>query len=163
MAIAVHRPVKRRPRHPIHVVVTYHPVLAALAVLLALLLVVFLVSDRPGTVAPSVVQVGESDGISTVMLRTGDTLQVTLEGNISTGFTWEIAGYDEAVIRPVGEQQLVRRGNGLGAGEDVVTRFEAVGAGTTVVRMIYHRQFEEGVAPLKTFEVVVTVEGNAAR
>lgn len=135
--------------------------LAALAVVLALIIIALLVADSPRT--SSVVRVNEVDLGRAVMLRTGDTLQVTLEGNISTGYVWELVQNNPDVLRPMGEQEIVARGSALGAGEQVITRFEAVGAGTVYLSMIYHRQFEENGAPLKTFQLEVIVEGRGPR
>jgi len=46
----------------------------------------------------------------------------------------------------------------MGSGGKVTLQFEAAGTGQTPLKLVYHRPFETGIAPLKTFEVTVTVE-----
>jgi predicted secreted protein len=136
-------------------------VLAALAVVLALIVVALLAADIPRT--SSVVRVNEADLGRSVMLRTGDILQVTLAGNISTGYVWELVQNNPDVLRPMGEQEVVPRSSAPGTGEQVITRFEAVGAGTVYLSMLYRRQFEESGAPRKTFQLEVIVESRPPR
>jgi predicted secreted protein len=38
-----------------------------------------------------------------------------------------------------------------------VFRFEAVEAGETLIELVYHRPWEEGVEPLETFSIQVIV------
>jgi inhibitor of cysteine peptidase len=111
-----------------------------------------------GSSAAKSVTVGEQDANSTVSLRVGDTLEVVLEGNPTTGYQWEKESGDEAILKQAGDLEFKPDSDLPGSGGKVTLRFEAVGTGQTVLRLIYHRSFEPDVPPLETFEVTVTVK-----
>lgn len=102
--------------------------------------------------------IGASDAGKTIGLTAGDTLEVTLEGNPTTGYTWEVASVDTSVLKQVGEPAFTPVSTLVGASGQVTLRFEAVGSGKTTLQLIYHRSWETGVAPLHTYEVTVQVE-----
>src|SRR3989337_973654 len=53
-------------------------------------------------VVPGVVIGEDADG-STARIGVGDTVEIVLTANPSTGFTWEVVGLDETVVRQTGE------------------------------------------------------------
>jgi inhibitor of cysteine peptidase len=93
-----------------------------------------------------------------INLGRGDFLEVTLESNPTTGYRWEVVNIDEVVLRPLGESTFRPSSGEVGAGGTETFRFEAVGEGTSVLGMIYHRSFEEDEEPLDTFTLRVFVE-----
>jgi predicted secreted protein len=105
----------------------------------------------------SLVADGSSNG-QTINLAQGQTLVLRLEGNPTTGFTWQVDEVDEAVLKPEGEPLFQQSGGGLGAGGVQVLFFAAVAPGETPLRLIYSRPFEENVEPAETFEATVAVE-----
>jgi len=111
-----------------------------------------------GPAAPKQLNLSEKDAGSTVQLRAGDTLEVVLEGNPTTGYQWEVGGGDPAVIRQVGEAQFQPDTSAIGSPGKITLRFTAVAAGQTALKLIYHRSFEPNVPPVKTFEVTVVVK-----
>jgi inhibitor of cysteine peptidase len=110
-----------------------------------------------GVWGPDTVQVREQDSGGTVELHRGDRLVVVLEGNPTTGYVWEQVAGDAAVIGSAGEPTFTPESQALGAGGTVSVPFTAVGAGQTTLKLAYHRTFEPGVPPLKTFEVTAVV------
>jgi inhibitor of cysteine peptidase len=93
-----------------------------------------------------------------VQLDKGQTLAVTLEGNPTTGYSWEVAEpLDEQVLRQVGEAEFKAESEALGAGGVQILRFEAVNAGQTTLNLVYHRSWEEGVEPLETYSLQIVV------
>ncbi len=93
-----------------------------------------------------------------MQLKKGQTLVVTLEGNPTTGYSWEAAEpLDEQVLRQVGEAEFKAESEALGAGGVQTLRFEAVKAGTTTLKLVYHRPWEEDVDPLETYSIQVVV------
>ena len=124
------------------------------AIVAALLLNV----GRMGARQPTTVSVSEQNANSNMQLHLGDKLVVTLDGNPTTGYTWEVDSSDQAILKPVGEAQITADTSAKGSGGKVTLQFEAAGAGQTPLKLIYHRPFETGVDPLKTFELTVTVE-----
>ena len=104
------------------------------------------------------VKLSEKDAGRTVQLPAGGTLEVVLEGNPTTGYLWEAAAGDTAIIRQEGEAQFKPDTTALGSPGKMTLRFTGVAAGQTVLKLIYHRPFEKNVPPSKTFEVTVVVK-----
>jgi inhibitor of cysteine peptidase len=93
-----------------------------------------------------------------MQLQKGQTLVVTLEGNPTTGYSWEVAEpLDEQVLRQVGEAEFKAESEAIGAGGVQVLRFEAVNAGKTTLKLVYHRPWEKDVEPLETYSIQVVV------
>ena len=91
-------------------------------------------------------------------LKKGQTLVVTLEGNPTTGYSWEVAGpLDEQVLRQAGEPEFQQESDLVGAGGVQILRFEAVNAGKMTLKLIYHRPWEKDVEPLETYSIQVVV------
>ena len=93
-----------------------------------------------------------------MQLKKGQTLVVTLEGNPTTGYSWEVAGpLDEQVLRQAGEPEFQQESDLVGAGGVQILRFEAVNAGKMTLKLIYHRPWEKDVEPLETYSIQVVV------
>jgi inhibitor of cysteine peptidase len=93
-----------------------------------------------------------------MQLKKGQTLVVTLEGNPTTGYSWEVAEpLDEQVLRQAGEAEFKAESEALGAGGVQILRFEAVNAGQITLKLVYHRPWEKGVEPLETYSLQVVV------
>lgn len=103
----------------------------------------------------------EEDNRGSVELNPGQMLVVSLPSNPTTGYSWEIAGCDEAVVKQVGEAEFAIVDDGdpppLGRGGMETFRLEAVGSGQTTLTLVYHRPWEKGVEPLEVYSVVVVV------
>ena len=110
-----------------------------------------------GTQLPEVV-IDQGAAGSTVALRQGQRLTVSLPGNPTTGFVWEALPGAEPVLARQGEPQYAAAGAKLGAGGVFHFAFRAVAPGRVPLKCIYHRSFEKDVAPAETFEVTVVVQ-----
>jgi len=97
-----------------------------------------------------------ADG-STVTLREGQGLSVTLAGNPTTGFVWELVPGAEAVLARQGEARFTPESAKLGAGGAYRFAFRAVAPGKAPLKFVLHRPFEVGKAPAGTFQVTVVV------
>jgi inhibitor of cysteine peptidase len=109
------------------------------------------------SLAKSTKQVTEADTGRSIELYVGDKLEVTLPGNPTTGFQWEISNIDSAILRTSGEPEFEPFSSAVGSGGKITMCFEAVGTGQMKLTLIYHRPFEKDVPPARTFEVTVTV------
>jgi len=118
-----------------------------------LALLVFLASC-----AGRVIKIDESANGSEVTLRQGDTLTLKIEGNPTTGYAWAISEVDEAILSVSGDAEYKSGSPLIGAGGTYTFTFKAAAPGTTPLKFIYYRSFEEGVPPIDTFEVNVSVE-----
>ena len=99
------------------------------------------------------------DGRVTVAL--GQIFTVTLESNPSTGYRWEWVDHQDSIVEQMGEAQFKPRETGdpplVGAGGWESFDFKAVHQGQMTLKLVYRRPWEEGVEPLKTFSLQVTV------
>lgn len=94
-----------------------------------------------------------------VKMKAGDTLEIALEGNPTTGYVWERVEGDNVILSPQGDYKYIPAKPLLvGSGGKFVFTFQGVAKGKTKLRIIYHRTFEKNVAPSKLFEVTVIVE-----
>jgi len=101
----------------------------------------------------------EEDNGKTITLNLGDTLPVRLQGNPSTGYTWEPVKAELKILTQVGGPEFIAQNPGTaGSGGTVTLRFKATKAGQESLKLIYHRSWEKDIAPLKTFEITVIVK-----
>jgi inhibitor of cysteine peptidase len=91
-----------------------------------------------------------------IRLTRGQSLVVELAGNPTTGYDWYVESLDESVLS-LTSQDFVSESSALGAGGTSTLRFTAVGEGTTQLRLVYERSFEDA-DPLEEFVVTVVVE-----
>lgn len=99
----------------------------------------------------------ENDNGSQITLRVGQALTINLEGNPTTGYTWEVERVDEAVLRQVGDIEFNPSSSALGSPGTQTLHFEAAAAGETDLFLVYHRPWESE-DPLETFSVHVIVQ-----
>ncbi len=107
------------------------------------------------------VYVDEGDDSSQLELEQGQILVVTLESNPTTGYRWEVVEIQESILEQMGEAEFKPSQTGepplVGAGGWEIFRFKAISAGQTSLKLVYHRPWEEGVEPVKTFSIKVVV------
>lgn len=99
---------------------------------------------------------------STITIKPGDQFTIQLDGNITTGYAWELEEIDAELLRQVGEMEYREKSDDsdqeiVGAPGEFFFTFEALQCGKTSLRLIYHRSFEEGVEPLETFTITVNI------
>ena len=102
--------------------------------------------------------VTEQEAGKTITLKTGETLAIELDGNITTGFDWIPAPQDPALLEQVGKPEVTPESDLPGAPGKIVLQFKAVAQGQTLLHLDYKRSWETDVAPEKTFEVAVVVK-----
>ncbi|OFW66423.1 MAG: hypothetical protein A2Z12_05185 [Actinobacteria bacterium RBG_16_68_21] len=106
--------------------------------------------DEPS--GPLVYSAGD-DGRS-IEVKVGESFTVVLEGNPTTGYSWQVEGVDEAILS-VGEPDYKSDSDLVGSGGTFTFTFTALSAGESQVRLGYSRPWES-VAPLQSFTLNVT-------
>ena len=124
------------------------------------LLISVLLSTAASACAASAVEhpLTAANANQTIEVNVGDTLVVELEGNPTTGFTWEAVELDQAVLEQVGEPEFTAQSDLLGAPGVIVLRFKANGPGQTLLKLVYRRPWEQDVPPEETYEVTIVVK-----
>ena len=82
-----------------------------------------------GVCSASCLTLTEKDNGSVVNLAVGQTLEITLASNISTGYTWNIISIDTAILEQVGEKEYVQDVMRKGGGGHTTFRFKGAGRG----------------------------------
>ena len=116
--------------------------------------------DNPFTAPPLSVRLDERNANAPVALVQNQTLVVTLESNVTTGYRWEaLPGFAPVLSELPTPDYSARPGDAaaVGAPGDMTFRFRAERPGTTTVELAYRRPFEPDVAPAKTVRYDVTV------
>ncbi|HVN54531.1 MAG TPA: protease inhibitor I42 family protein [Anaerolineaceae bacterium] len=103
------------------------------------------------------IYLSEKDSGMTVSIHTGETLVVTLEGNIATGYNWEAVRGDHPLLEQIGDPHVEPYSSLPGAGGKISLTFKAVALGQQTLKLIYHRIWEKDVPPQKTFEAVIII------
>jgi len=99
----------------------------------------------------------ENDSGKTVEIRVDDELEVILPGNPTTGYVWEVSSLDSSILR-LNKSEFLASDKAIGSGGMEIIKFHAFASGTSEVRLIFHRPFEQNIPPLKTFEVTVIIK-----
>lgn len=88
----------------------------------------------------------------------GQLLILTLESNPTTGYSWELAEFDEAVLKLKLYKYVPHEHapGQMGVGGEKTWYFQAQSQGSATLHLEYARSWEEGVEPAKTFTVQVT-------
>lgn len=103
----------------------------------------------------------EKNNGENINLNEGDIINVRLESNITTGYSWELSGEtdpDIIMLESSTYEELQKDKNVTGAGGSEIFFFKAVSAGKTDIVLEYLRPWEEDVQPVDIFVIKVTVE-----
>ena len=91
--------------------------------------------------------------------RVGEEIDVTLDGNPTTGYTWDAKDLDASMIQQIGSTEFKSGNPGLvGAGGTLTLTFKTLKPGTTSLTLIYHRPWETDVKPLNSFTATIIVK-----
>jgi inhibitor of cysteine peptidase len=108
---------------------------------------------------PEQLPITTSDNGTKVNAFVGQELIITLDGNPSTGYTWETKDLDKTMFLQVGETNFTSSNpNLVGSGGTQTLTIRTLKTGTATLTLVYHRPGETGVAPAHTFSVVLLVK-----
>jgi len=94
-----------------------------------------------------------------VDVKVGEQIVIKLDGNPSTGYTWEAKDLDTSMFEQVGDTAFISSNpNLVGSGGTLTLTFKTLKAGTNTLTLVYHRPWETDVDPIDTFAVTVTVK-----
>jgi inhibitor of cysteine peptidase len=102
----------------------------------------------------------EADSGGHYTVKAGDTIEVAIAGNPTTGYEWTALDDDSGLLELVGDPAYVADETDsdiVGSGGTYTFTFTAAAAGEATIELSYARGWES-VQPLKTFKVTVTVE-----
>lgn len=100
-------------------------------------------------------RVSENDQGRQVSLQQGETLEIDLAENPTTGYRWHIVADGKPACQPAGDS--FEAGKGTGQSGQRRLQFRAVHDGTCDIALAYRRSWEKDVAPAKSFKLKVRV------
>jgi inhibitor of cysteine peptidase len=108
---------------------------------------------------PKGVRVNISANNQSLDVKVGQPLVIELDGNPTTGYTWEAKDLDTGMFQQVGKVEFKSANPGLvGSGGTQTLTFKALQAGSGKLELVYHRPWEPDIAPTKTFTITVNVK-----
>ncbi len=115
------------------------------------------------SLSPAQVIVDESSNSQTVKIATGGSLQVALNSNRTTGFSWELNQISDTTVLEKAsntyENPQATSGKPLvGAGGRELWNFKALKKGTATISMEYSQPWSGGTKGAQKFNLTVTVE-----
>jgi len=131
-------------------------------VLVALVAVAATGCGDPADAGAGPLKLVETDGGKSYTVEAGETIEVVLPGNPTTGYEWTADLTEEAaqILEQAGEPAYVQdpaEDDVVGAGGQFTFTFKAKAAGEATLKLVYSRSFED-VGPIETFEAQVTVK-----
>jgi inhibitor of cysteine peptidase len=111
---------------------------------------------QPASAANKVIT--EADKGGTVHLRMGDTLEVRLQANPSTGYMWYIQAKSTPLLKLIHQSQTEPTEPGVGRPVFQVFKFEPRRPGEGVLLLHYVRSWEPATPEDQQFDLRVTIE-----
>jgi inhibitor of cysteine peptidase len=121
----------------------------------------WMLSGCAATSAPNELKLGKADASKSFDLAKSGVLEITLEGNPTTGYVWSLLSGNDAVLKLVGDyayKQDAAPAGMVGVGGKFTFKFQAVGAGVAQLKFGYQRPWEKDVPPIEMFQVNVNVK-----
>jgi len=123
----------------------------------AIIIFALILGNAGNSLAGESMKLSENDSGKTVEIHVGDELEVILPGNPTTGYVWEVSSLDSTVMR-LDKSDFFASDKAIGSGGMGIIKFHAIATGTSPLKLIFHRPFEQNMAPLKTFEVTIIIK-----
>ncbi len=124
-------------------------------------------SDRQGRLLPppgadaSAFRFSMAHNGKTVEVPVGAVVTIRLEGNITTGYSWQPAELEGEALESLGKPEYVQRPHApgmVGVGGVFVFKLKAVRPGKASVKTVYVRPWEKDKPPERTFSLTVEVK-----
>lgn len=119
---------------------------------------------RPLPPVAGTVEITAKDNNRVVAAKVGDLLRITLESNPSTGYNWELRGFDFGVAVFHGSELKARSGGNVlfGAPGDTIMTLQAVEPGKQNIELVYRRPWEAPDQIAGRFAFTLEVAGTPA-
>ena len=103
-------------------------------------------------------KIGADDNGKTIEINSGKNIHLTLEGNPTTGYQWQIIDNNDSVLKLMGEPEYKSDSNLVGSSGVYNFTFSSQQPGQTKLKLGYLRSWETGKEPLEFFEVLIVVK-----
>ncbi len=132
--------------------------IALMASSIILILALALVAYNQASAKNPKMSISTGDAGKTIPMNMGQSLEITLDGNMTTGYNWIVQSMDPAILKQVGDPVYTPESDRTGAPGKIVLTFQPVKTGQANLVLNYERPFEKDTDPLKTFQVTIVVK-----
>jgi inhibitor of cysteine peptidase len=132
-------------------------------IIVCLMTILFLSLAACSSGGPQEQSANDASSGKEISLANGGTLTVTLQSNVTTGYSWDqnakisdatvLQQTDHKYVTPTSSASPV-----IGAGGNEIWAFKALKAVKSTISMQYSRPFEPNATPAKTFTLTVTIQ-----
>jgi inhibitor of cysteine peptidase len=127
--------------------------------ILSVVVLFMVISFVAGCSTAEKVNLTSADKGDQVQIKSGGELVITLDGNPSTGYTWEAQDLDTTFFQLIGDPVFFSSNPDLvGSSGTITLTFKALQTGSAVLTLVYHRPWEVDVTPLDSYQVTVNVK-----
>lgn len=100
----------------------------------------------------------KQDGGKQFTIKTGDAIQVLLEGTGGTGYWWYVLNLDKSHLQLLSEDTQTASDGRVGGPVVGAWNFRATQPGTTEIRLDYYRSWEGSARAIDHFTVKLKIE-----
>ena len=127
-----------------------------------LLIPVMLALIMPACVSSNPVHLTDADNGRTNSVNAGGEIKIVLEGNPTTGYSWDVASFSTNRLQQIGTADYLQSEqsdgkNRVGVGGKFVFRFKATASGQGFIKLIYRRSWET-TASDKVYSFILDVK-----
>jgi predicted secreted protein len=119
-----------------------------------LILLVGVLILRCTGVEPGNMEIQKQENGKEFSLYKNSFFNVILDGNITTGYSWEIITIDTTKIKSLG-YDYKPLSNKTGTPGQYTFKFKTLSLGTSIIKFYYLRTWEKGIAPADSFFVKI--------
>ena len=110
------------------------------------------------TAPTKMLQIDQRANNTVVVLAVGQTFEIVLPENPTTGFRWELKEAGQPACLPLGDSYEKPAAGALGRPGIRRWRFEAAQAGSGRIALVYRRAWEQDTPPAQVFRITAKVE-----
>lgn len=100
----------------------------------------------------------KQDGGKQFTVKTGDAIQVLLEGTGGTGYWWYVQNLDKSHLKLLSEDTQTASDGRVGGPVVGVWKFQAIQPGETEIRLGYYRSWEGSARAIDHFTIHLNIE-----
>ena len=103
----------------------------------------------------------EKNNGDSLNLKINDTVEIKLESNPTTGYSWFLSdNVDETIVSVTSPEFMESKKDEdlVGAGGYEIFTIKAIAKGKTDIILNYERPWEEGVEPFEIFEITISID-----
>lgn len=90
-----------------------------------------------------IIKISEMDDLDVKEIYEGDQIELYLDANPSTGYTWQITFIDKEILFQVGEEEFIAKSSKIGSKGNIIYKFNVLKSGFTKLELEYCRPWQK--------------------